>query len=152
MDQDTLVSSEPDIGAGRIVLTSLDEAELTPEAAFWIWIPERDRWWFVVAGGGLADLETPAAFIEIHGVLRALSPAFPIEIDEIAVESMDSPLIQLLSRLVRMAGVGGVRLTNNAINGVLIEDVYVYRLDPQPHGAKPDSLPAHEPRSGDRGR
>ena len=59
--------------------------------------------------------------------IRARNPLVPLE--EISVVDPNSPIIKVLkSGLRTWPGSGGVRFSRNVVNGVLVEDAYIYKL------------------------
>ncbi len=140
MDQDSLV--KPLIDVGEEILHRLDAAGVDPEVAMWFWVEEQSRWWYVVAGGALERLTPKAGYEVLHVALSGMEPPFPIGMDQVSVQRMNDPAVRLVSKMLHLPSFGGVRLTNNVVNGVTIQDAYVYRMDAQPaepRGSKPTS-------------
>ncbi|HYJ88351.1 MAG TPA: hypothetical protein VEW46_19960 [Pyrinomonadaceae bacterium] len=53
-----------------------------------------------------------------------------LSLDDLALSKSDAPLVTLLRTVIQTgSGIHGVRLTNNVINGTVIEDAYLYRLN-----------------------
>jgi hypothetical protein len=51
-------------------------------------------------------------------------------LDDVTLSRPDEPIIALLRTAIHTGpGVGGIRFKNNAINGTLIEDAYIYRMN-----------------------
>jgi hypothetical protein len=71
---------------------------------------------------------------EVYRQIQKILTKFPKEIsglslDDVEVAKTDAPVIALL-RMALHTGpkIGGIRFKNNVIDGILIEDAYIYRL------------------------
>ncbi|MFH0810999.1 MAG: hypothetical protein V2A77_11130 [Pseudomonadota bacterium] len=123
MDRTTLV--EKDIEAGRKAVETLDKAfEVT--AALWLYSPDSEDWSLVIASPEVADKGPQETYRKIREVLT--EPDLAALERDITVRKPDDDLIGLFKVALHLEGIGGVRFTRNIINGVLIEDAYVYRM------------------------
>ena len=53
-----------------------------------------------------------------------------LSLDDLALAKPDAPLVTLLRNAVRTgSGIHGIRFSNNVMNGTVIEDAYIYRLN-----------------------
>ena len=124
MDQDVLVNDR--IAAGEAVVRALDAGEYPLAAAFWNYFSDLSGWRLVVvprdfAGGAVKD-----ELLRIRRTLKAQGVNF--DLSDVKVSSVENPLVKALSVLVRGEGAAGIRAQQNWINGVYIEDAYIYRM------------------------
>jgi len=117
--QDTLVESE--LSAGRDLVRALDKASFQVVGALWFHHSDVDRWKLLIvtprAKGGTRDLYAEAI---------RLKPT--IDLSRVEFVDPDSALIRALKGVVRLEGLGGVRLSQNMLNGVYVDDAYIYRM------------------------
>jgi len=118
------------IQEGAELLQALDEAGLTPDAAFWFYFSDINAWKLV-----LAEMRVgPDGPREIYRqVQRALSNRADkiksFSLADVVLAKPDAPVVSVLKRALRVErNAGGVRFSQNVIDGVLIEDAYIYRL------------------------
>lgn len=123
MDKNVLV--EKDIKEGERLLRALDKADIEVRAALWFYMPENERWRFLVATPLVDEKGPKEAYAAIRKVLAQSS--LGISLRQISVVSPNSDLIRLLSSAVSITP-PGIRFTGNVINGVFIEDAYIYRM------------------------
>ena len=125
MGKATLV--DPAFDSGARLLRALDES-ITISSAFW-WLDKETGDWLLVLASPEVDRRGPRhVYRVVQNVLRKTDPS-GIDFSDISVVGERDATVRLLSSAVRTgSGVGSVRLQNNVINGVLVEDAYVYRL------------------------
>ena len=113
---------------GRAVVEAFDAANLSISAAFWFLAPGETSWRLVIASPLVAALGPRAFYKKVDKVLRRVAaPTVPI--DSINAAPPNHPLVTLLRSAVQTGpGLGGIRFVGNVINGVLIPDAYIYRL------------------------
>lgn len=127
MDKTTLV--EKDIKDGERLIRALDEADFQVHSALWFYLPESDKWRFIIASP-LIDKEGPIkAYTCLRQKLANLSPSIGTSLKDISIVSPNDDLIKLLKVAISTGpGISGIRFTRNVINNVFIEDVYIYRI------------------------
>jgi hypothetical protein len=131
MDREALVAEQftADLEAGgRAVVEGLDAANLSVSAAFWLLAPGEASWRLVVVSPLVAALGPRAFYKKVDKVLRRLEPP-TVPIDVINAAPPSHPLVSLLRGAVQTgSNLGGIRFMGNVINGVLIPDAYIYRM------------------------
>jgi len=67
---------------------------------------------------------------QVQRTLDALSNSIEaISLADVVVAKPDAPVVSVLKKALRVEpGARGIRFSQNVIDGVLIEDAYVYRL------------------------
>lgn len=126
MDQATLVGL--DIETGRRILRHLDEASFKVSAAFWLLSPERQDWRLWVATPVVDKVGKRDAYLRLGDILRDAEPELLVH-PVVQLVSPKDKLIRGLRRIFgKTASVEGMRLGSNFIDGIFIEDAYVYRI------------------------
>ena len=134
MDKKALVDS--DIKAGAELVKNLDEGRFPFAAALWLFEPDAGDWRFFIATE-LVDTIGPRKTYQ--RLRRFLVPfrepptltATGLTAHNVTVVPPSHGLIAALGRVVKTGpgpGVSHIRLTENVVNGVFVEDAYVYRL------------------------
>lgn len=117
------------ISAAKTLLVSLDRAGWDIDAFLWIYLTP-DTWRLVIVSSDF-DKKTP------RQVYKEFIKKFykKIEVKEIGIENISlapskSTLLKLLRKAFRTPSKANtaVRFTSNTIDGVYIEDAYIYRL------------------------
>jgi hypothetical protein len=127
MDKTALVDTS--IENGRRLIESLDKAEFPVDAALWLYSPDSDDWRLTIASNLVDRLGPLQTYGRVQTVLTSLPPESRLALKDISVVSPKSPLIQAFRRAARAAPDGHeFRLRQSAINGMFVEDAYVYRV------------------------
>ncbi len=81
----------------------------------------------------LPNMEREGPKFAYSKIQKAISRAKKVKVptlSDISIVKHDAPVLKSLKSLVHTGpGISGIRLSNNAINGQLIPDVYVYRIN-----------------------
>jgi hypothetical protein len=117
------------IDAGTELTRLLDESRLILDAALWYYSSENNYWVFVVASPEVRTQGPRNIYKKVQTVIsRSFGGHSIITLKDISVVDSKDPLIMLLRNAVTVDGVSGIRFSQNVINGVFIEDAYIYRL------------------------
>jgi hypothetical protein len=110
-----------DIEAGRRFVELLDRSGTEVKGAFWLYQPDAERWRLVIvtpqAARGSKDL-----------YLKAIREKADIDLARVDFQPPSSSVFKALGGLIKVDGLGAMRMQRNAFNGVYIEDALVYRL------------------------
>jgi len=120
--------SEKFIADGRRFIQALDEAGVVSSAALWFWSRQANGWHFVLA----SPLVEPGKDmpVKIAAVLALMPAGFAVDKDNLRLYPPNADLIRSLHALMQTGpGVSNIRTTDNLINGVHIEDAFIYRLN-----------------------
>ena len=129
MDSAALVNGF-DAEAGREAVEAFDRAHLKVNAALWLYLSESQVWRLVIAAP-LYDSGGPKeAYTRVSEILTEASLSERLPLSRISIVSPQHPLISLFRGNLKVPGIGGVRFMRNVLNGTLIEDAYIYRMDP----------------------
>lgn len=118
------------IAAGKRLLEILDEERINPAAALWFYYPEYERWKLLIAEYEVGSTGSMDLYRQIREVLETRKDELSdLQLFDVVLVKPDEPLLRLLRKATKTsAGVSGMRLRNNVVNGTVIEDSYVYRL------------------------
>lgn len=125
MDQASLV--ETDISLGEALLKRLDKRGFSVASALWFFIPESNEWRLILATPLVDEVGPRATYLKIAQSEKRSSAHQKVPLERISVVSTNHPVISALSAMIRVDGIGGVRFTNNSVNGIFIADAYLYR-------------------------
>jgi len=126
MDKPVLVNS--DMEAGERLVRDLDKAGLTVTAALWFYMSDSDEWRLMLAMPVVDEKGPKVAYEQIQAQLESLGQ-HELSLQNISVVSPGDDLIKLLGLAINTgSNIAHMRFTRNIINGVFIEDAYVYRL------------------------
>jgi hypothetical protein len=126
VDKTTLV--EADIEAGAKLIRALDAANFPLSAALWLYLPEEEDWRLILATPLVREKGPRAAYELVQKVLMEL-PNLPLSLDQISLVDPNDRTVSLLRLAISTGpGIAGVRFSRNTINGVYIEDAYLYRV------------------------
>ncbi len=122
--------------AGEMVLTGadlialLDKAGFSVFAALWLYVPESETWRLVIASPEVRLDGPKKAYKKIQSVLARMPvDRLRIGLNDITVlDSKDSFISSLKAGIQTDKGMSGLRLIKTAINGLFIEDAYIYRM------------------------
>ncbi|MCQ8116255.1 hypothetical protein [Methylomonas rosea] len=121
--------SQQMIDAGSILLKKLDEANADVKSAFWLFFSEEKTWKLILASP-LVGSYGPREFYKkiVISNQQATDLDNIVSLNDIGVTNTDNQVVQLLSFAVGTGDViAGIRFSRNTINGVFIEDSYIYR-------------------------
>lgn len=117
------------IAGGKSLVSALDGSSESVNAAFWFLFPEQHFWKLMISFADM-DKEGPkAAYLKIQKALSKMTERDGLSLDDVALLRSDAPLLKLMKVAMRTGpGLSGIRFTNNVVNGQLIPDAYIYRL------------------------
>lgn len=134
MDKELVVRevlSEQMIGAGAKLIERLDQSESNVQAALWLFLPEEKIWKLMIISP-LVKTDGPRSFYKhiLDANKKADESESIISLNDVGVADISIPLISLLRIAISTGGgIGGIRFSKNTINGVFIEDAYIYRIN-----------------------
>lgn len=121
--------SDKAIADGRAFLQALDGAGIVSSAALWLWQGNDNAWRYVLASP-LVEARGADMPVKIAAVLATMPADFAVDRDNLRLFPVQDPTIQTLHKAVQTGpGITAMRMTGNVVNGVRIEDAYVYRLN-----------------------
>ena len=116
------------IADGKRFVQALDEAGVVTTAVLWFWSAQAKAWHYVVASPLVEPNQDMP--VKIAAVLALMPPEFAVTRDNLRLYPPTADLIRMLQNLMQTGpGISNIRTTDNLINGVRIEDAYIYRLN-----------------------
>lgn len=115
--------------AGANLVTRLDADNAEVKSAFWLFSPE-ERLWKLIIASALVVSEGPRSFYKRIVTANQLAEIEEsvISLNDISVTGVDNQTVQLLRLAIETSGgISDIRFSKNTINGVFIEDAYIYR-------------------------
>ena len=136
MAKDILVTeslTDSMIKAGAKLIERLDAKNSEVKSAFWLYFSEEKTWKLLVASP-LVDSEGPRNYYK--RIVKANTVASIEEeilsLNDVGVINAKIQIVQLLKKFMIGTGdsISGIRFSKNTINGVFIDDAYIYRSNP----------------------
>lgn len=120
------------ISAGRELIEHLDRAGFPVSAALWFYFDDTNSWRLIIGTPGITDNGPQKAYEEIYSILHNIQGDTPkVSFRDITVvDTKSDRLLSVLRLMMKLPGpaIHSVRFAGNVVNGVLINDVYIYRL------------------------
>lgn len=123
--------SQEMLSAGDALIRRLDDANAKVYAAFWLLNAEENIWKLVIVSP-LVEIEGPRSYYKrINDINQLAKPDENIiALHDISVSDTDNKIVNAMKRSVLgKAVLGNNRFGKNTIDGVYIEDMYLYRMD-----------------------
>ena len=127
MAKTTLV--EKDIEEGRKLLQTLDAAGIPVVAAYWLYELEWNRWRLVFATPLVETTGSTPIYRRIREMLESGAEGAGA-FEDLAIVSLRDRVASGLHRIPGSDGVPEFRLTDGVVNGLSVDDAYVYRTRP----------------------
>jgi len=113
---------------GEELLKALDKEGFQVVSCFWSYFPEAETWRLVIVTPEVRRQGPTKVYEFIRGVVSKM----PVQIglQDVGVLDPSDELANLMRKVVRTGtGISGIRFANNVINGRLMEDAYIYRMN-----------------------
>jgi len=124
--------SDSMIKAGAKLVERLGLERSQVKSAFWQYISDEKIWKLIIASP-LVDSEGPRKFYKriVAANESAEKDEQVISLNDIGVTNTSEQIVQLLKIAIGTGdGISGIRFSRNTINGIFIEDCYIYRSNP----------------------
>jgi hypothetical protein len=117
------------IEAGAALIKKLENSNIQPDAAFWLYYPDGQKWKLVLAEVKLADEGPKKIYQKIQETLALYGEEFQdLSLEDITLAQPNASIVTLLRQAIGTRQGMGLRFTNSVINGNFIDDAYIYRL------------------------
>ena len=127
MDKTILVGF--DVEEGEKLLNKLDQTGLEITSAFWCYMDEYERYRLVIATPSFDKYGIRKTYEKIQKVLRS-NEDIDLSLETVLVLSPNDRLNKAMrTKFSTGPGISGIRLTGNVIDGIYIEDAYIYRIN-----------------------
>lgn len=119
-----------DIEAGRLVLQALDDTGVPVTAAFWLDEPDSETYRLYLATSVYGRQGPLDAYGEVQRALEnAPKDQRPALADINVVSPKERTVVAIGKALGTAPGVSGIRFSRNTVDGVYIDDAWIYRLN-----------------------
>lgn len=127
MDKTILVG--PDIEEGKKLLALLDQSDLEIASAFWYYRDESEVYRLAIVTPFFEKHGPRKTYEKIQKVIRN-NPDVTISLSEVFPMGPNDPLNKGLRTLLTKGAsdVSGERITQSVVDGIYIDDVYLYRV------------------------
>ncbi len=123
------VLSDEMISAGRELTELLDKIHLNVSASLWFYEESLNNWRLIIASPEVRVHGPKKLYQKIQSVIANMPDNKRIALKDITVIDNNHHLISLLRKAIgRGKTISGTRFSRNTINGVFIEDAYIYRM------------------------
>ncbi len=117
------------IEKGKALVGKLDDSGVKVDAALWLYFAELEGWKLVLLMPDLIRKGPKRAYRTVQAALSQMDLNGTISLVDISVAKPNTAVLSQLRKAIRTAkDMSGIRFTNNVVQGVLIEDAYIYRL------------------------
>ena len=116
--------------AGAELIGRLEKVKFSVSAALWRYLPESGTWRLVIASPEVGISGPKKAYKKIQSVSAQIPLEAPrVSLNDITViDAKDTFISSLKTGIQTDKGGSGIRLIKTAINGLFIEDAYIYRM------------------------
>jgi len=124
------VLTEEMISAGAELTRLIDKTSLKVGASLWLYIPESNIWRLVIASPEVRTQGPKKVYRQIQSILSRIPEKQPsVGLRDISVVADNDPVVSLLRIAIKTGdGISGIRFSRNTINGIFVEDTYIYRM------------------------
>lgn len=128
MVKETLV--DRDISDGKILIKMLEKSGFKVRSAFWLYVSELGEWSLFLASDYVDKYGQKKAYEFIQNELSKASSPISIYLSNINAVKVNDDMVNLLKVLIKTGpnDLNEMRFTQNVINGVMIEDAFIYRI------------------------
>ncbi len=118
------------VSAGAELAQHLGSSALKIDGLLWLFSTENNTWRFVIASPEVRVYGPKKIYQNVREVIDSIAKnEQKIPFESIFVLDSSDQLIQLLRQATcTSSNLSGVRFSQNVINGVLIDDAYIYKL------------------------
>ncbi|CAM4153135.1 hypothetical protein [Vibrio neonatus] len=115
--------------AGAELLNRLDASASDVKSAFWLFLSEEHVWKFIVASPLVESLGPRKYYKKINEANQlAKGTESVISLNDISVLNTNDSIVKVLNDALKTDNdLSGIRFSRNTINGMFIEDTYIYR-------------------------
>lgn len=127
MVKDALTSEK--IDAGRALIEKLTAQDLLLSAALWFYFGEQNIWRSILASQIVKTHGPRAMYKKVQSAIHASADEFPnLELSDVTVVSPDENIVAQFKPAIQVAGFDGLRISNDTIDGHVIEDAFLYKM------------------------
>lgn len=123
------ILTENMVNVGRELIERLDNKDLSINAALWLYSSDSDSWKLLISSPQVRHKGPRHLYKLIQSILFRFEKR-PISLSDISVLDDRNKMISNLKTAIHTGkGFANIRFTHNFVNGILVEDAYIYRLN-----------------------
>jgi uncharacterized protein YbjQ (UPF0145 family) len=129
MDTNLLVKNI--INDGKKLVEALDKTTMQISSAFWYYEEDYKRWKLILASNTVNKEGYIKAYDIVLQILEDSKDTIEIPFESISIIAPQDSLNILFSSAIHTGNdaIVGIRLSDSAINGIFIDDAYLYRVN-----------------------
>lgn len=117
------------IALGKGLTLQLDKEQHPPSASLWLYRPDVAEWRLLMSLPDLPQTGPLDGYRRIQEAIKNQGDHLPIALASIELVEPNHPLLLLLRKAIRTGpGMSGIRFSRSVVDGVYVEDAYIYRL------------------------
>ena len=116
--------------SGAQLVQKMDASGSGPDAACWFYDADADMWKFIIAEANVKKYGARSEYGRILELLRKYPGEFgTLSLDDISLITPNAHPVSVLRRVINTGSkITGIRFRKNVIDGVMIDDAYIYRM------------------------
>lgn len=126
----TYTLTEEKIKAGEALVRAGDTSNMPINAAFWFYFQDQETWKLMISVKNINKIGPKSTYNKLQKLITKNKLKEQLPLSEIALTKYKAPILDLLRSAINTGpGISGIRFTGNVINGQLIPDAYIYRMN-----------------------
>jgi len=127
----TNILTEEMVQKGAGLIKKLDEVELTPTVAFWLFSSDNNTWKLFIAEKEMAKKGSRYFYKKIQDLIYKTLDLRDFPLENIVIMPVNDPLCLLIRMAVKTGekDISKIYFQHSSINGVMIEDALIYRVN-----------------------
>jgi hypothetical protein len=126
----TSTLTEKQIEAGKKLVHAGDTSDLKIDSAMWIFFKDQESWKLLLSIKGIEKTGPKSIYNKLQKLITKTEIGDQISLSEVMLAKPRAPLLELMRVAIKTGpGISGISFTGNVINGQLIPDSYIYRLN-----------------------
>lgn len=116
-----------DIEFGKRVTEALDKAKFPFNGTLWLYDESAEDWEFVVVTPLVDEEGRRESYLKLSKTVSAVA-ASDTQLLRLTVMSPNQAIFKAIRSIFKVPGVGSVRVQNTVLNGIPVQDAYLYRV------------------------
>jgi len=127
----TNILTEEMVQKGAGLIKKLDEVELTPAVAFWLFSSDNNTWKLFIAEKEMAKKGPRYFYKKIQYLIYKTLDLRDFPLENIVIMPVNDPLCLLIRMAVKTEekDISKIYFQHSSINGVMVEDALIYRVN-----------------------
>jgi len=129
MDKEEIIKLDTSlIEDGKEVIKILDKTDVKPSSAFWFYFSDFKSWRLIISSHYYLGKSSQDCYKDFIDKIKNTN-FVRLKIGDVTLLPSNNDLVNLLKVAIKTEpdSIAGITFTSNTINGVFIEDAYIYR-------------------------